>query len=226
MVELITAAFAPVNVLFTVLLLVLGLYWVMVILGVLDIDLFHIDVLDVGVEADVDVDVDAAMGLEGAGHGPLYAILHFFYIGEIPLMILVSIMVLSLWAFSMLGNYYLNPEGEGSMAVAIAFGNLAISTVVLKFVALPLRRFYILLNKDCNAPPDVVGSTCRVVTTEVTTDRMGQAEVATKGAPILLNVLARSPHIFARGQEAVIVERDDVKGTYLIAPVDLEGRTC
>ncbi len=131
---------------------------------------------DVGGHVDGHVD-----GVEpGIGH----SVLHFFYIGEVPTMLLVSVMVLSLWAFSMLGNHYLNPEGSVAMAVAIFFGNFAISTLVLKFVALPLRTFYFILNKDYNAPGDVVGKVCRVVTTHVTREKMGQAEVPTKGAPI------------------------------------------
>lgn len=228
MIELITAAFEPVNVLFTVLLLVIGLYWIMVILGVLDIDLFHIHLPDGGLDADVDADVDAGgdvdsgADVDGVEPSVFHSILHFFYIGEIPTMSLVSIMVLSLWAFSILGNYYLNPEGSASMAVAILCGNIAISTVVLKFVALPLRSLFLILNKDYNAPADVMGSACTVVTTEVTREKIGQAEVATKGAPILLNVLARDEHVFKRGEKAIVVEKDGAKGTYRIAPVDLE----
>lgn len=230
MVEFITAAFAPVNVLFTVLLLVLGLYWVLVILGTLDIDLFHIDISHAGADFHVDGDLD--VGHDPGGHvgghmdgiesGIGHSILHFFYIGEVPTMLLVSIMVLSLWAFSMLGNHYLNPEGSPAMAVAIFVGNLAVSTLVLKFVALPLRTLYFILNKDYNAPGDVVGKVCQVVTTHVTREKMGQAEVPTKGAPLLLNVLARDEHVFNRGEQALVVERDMAKGTYRIAPVKVE----
>lgn len=230
MVEFITAAFAPVNVLFTVLLLVVGLYWVLVILGALDIDLFHIDVAHGGADFHVDGDVD--LGHDVGGHvdghvdgiepGLGHSVLHFFYFGEVPTMLLVSIMVLSLWAFSMLGNHYLNPQGSPAMAVAIFVGNFAVSTLVLKFVALPLRTLYFILNKDYNAPGDVVGKVCQVVTTHVTREKMGQAEVPTKGAPLLLNVLARDEHVFNRGEQALVVERDMAKGTYRIAPVKVE----
>jgi hypothetical protein len=220
MIMFLTAAFALENVLFTVLLLVVGLYWVTVILGVLDVDLFHIDLS--GGELDIDADADAGAEVHGIEPGALRSVLQFFYIGEVPTMLLVSVMVLSLWAFSMLGNYYLNPEGSRAMTVAILFGNVAASTIVLKFVALPLRKLYTVLLKDFNAPKEVVGSMCRIVTTEVTRDRMGQAEVATKGAPLLLNVLSQGGHAFKKGEEAVVVERDDAKGTYRIAPIELE----
>jgi hypothetical protein len=234
MVEFLTAAFAPVNVLFTALLLVLGLYWIGVILGALDIDMFHIHLphggpdfhvdghIDVGHDIGGHVDGHVDGSVDGAEPGIGHSILHFFYLGEVPTMLLISVMVLSLWAFSMLGNHYLNPEGSPAMALAIFVGNFAISTVVLKFVALPLRTFYFILNKDYNAPGDVVGRVCQIVTTHVTRDKIGQAEVPTKGAPLLLNVLARDEHVFNRGEKALVVERDAAKGTYRIAPVKLE----
>ncbi len=230
MIEFITAAFAPVTVLFTVLLLVLGLYWILVILGLLHLDLFHLEHpggdlhWGANVDASVDADgsVDAGTDLDGVGPSLFHSVLHFLYFGEVPTMLLVSIMVLSLWTFSMLGNHYLNPDGSGAMAVAIFIGDFAVSTLVLKFVALPLRTFYLLLNKDYNAPGDVVGRVCRVVTTQVTREKMGQAEVPTNGAPIVLNVLARDAHVFQKGEEAVVVARDNAKGTYRIARVDLE----
>lgn len=220
MIEFVTAAFAPANALFTVLLLVLGLYWLLVILGALDIDLFHVELPNGDLDAGADVDAEAGGAMDGVGPGLFRSVLHFFYVGEVPTMLLASIMVLSLWTFSMLGNHYLNPEGSGAMALAIFIGNFAVSTVVLKFVALPLRRFYLILNKDYNAPADVVGSVCTIVTTRVTAQKMGQAEVATKGTPLLLNVLARDGHAFQKGQEAVVVAKDDAKGVYRIAPVE------
>ncbi|HSW01543.1 MAG TPA: hypothetical protein VLI39_15335 [Sedimentisphaerales bacterium] len=223
MVEFLTAAFSPVNVVFTVLLLVLGLYWILVILGAFDIDLFHIDLPHGGPEFEADADGDVGHDIDGLDLGVGHAILQFFYFGEVPTMLLVSVMALFLWAFSMLGNHYLNPEHSPAMALAVFVGNFAVSTVVLKFVALPLRTVYIILNKDYNAPGDVVGKTCQVVTTHVTRDKMGQAQMSTKGAPLLLNVLSQDDDVFNRGEEALVVERDVARGTYRIAPMKREN---
>ncbi len=220
MVEFITAAFAPVNVAFTVLLLLTGLYWITVIVGVLDINLFDIDLPDSGLEADVDVDADA--DIDAGGAGMFRSVLHFFYVGEVPTMILVSILILSLWTFSMLGNYHFNPGGSLWAAAPIFLVNLIASAFVMKLCATPLRRLYTMLNKDYNAPGDVIGRICKVTTTHVTREKMGQAEVPTKGAPIILNVMSQDDHEFERGEEAVVVEKDSEKGTYTIAPVSLE----
>lgn len=218
MVEFITAAFSPVNVVFTVLLLLIGLYWITVILGVLDVELFNIEVPDSEIEPGMETGAEAGE----AGASFLRSFLQFFYVGEVPTMILVSMLILCLWTFSMLGNYYLNPNGSMLLAMPILLGNLVASLFVMKLFVTPLRKFYAMLNKDYNAPGKIIGRICTVTTTQVSQDKMGQAEVPTRGAPVVLNVLSLDEHIFEKGQEAIVVEKDDAKGTYLIAPVELE----
>ena len=77
-------------------------------------------------------------------------------------------------------------------------------------------------NKDYNAAKEVVGGLCYVITTEVSANKMGQAEVKTKGAPIILNVIAQGDNILKKGDEAVVLERDKTRGIYYIAPANLE----
>ena len=60
MTELIQTAFSPINLLFTILLMLVILYWLSIIIGALDIGSFD---LDFDFDADVDVDLDAD-GLE------------------------------------------------------------------------------------------------------------------------------------------------------------------
>ena len=86
---------------------------------------------------------------------------------------------------------------------------------------MPLKKVYDMFNKDYNAPRKVMGRICTVVTTSVS-DKMGQAEVKTKGAPIVLNVISDGEHVFHKSDEAVIVGKDNEKGIYTIAPLDLE----
>ncbi len=213
MVELMTLALSPINLVFTLLLLMVILYWIIVILGVLDVDLFQIDVSDF----DADVDVN------GAGASLSGSVLHFFHVGEVPVMVLFSLLVLSLWAGSVLGNYYYNPESLPSRAFGILVVNVVVALVVVKALGAPLKPFYAMFNRDYNAPKPVMGSLCRITTTQVTPTDMGQAEVRTKGAPILLNVLSKQDHRFAKGDEAVVVGKNKESGIHYIVPPKLES---
>jgi hypothetical protein len=226
MTELITWAFSPLNCLFTVLLISIVLYWVTVILGVLDTDLFDVELPDPGLEIDVDADVDLEADAD-LDTGVVWGVAHWFYVGEVPVMVLVSILILSLWTCNMLGNYYFNnPEAEWGRGFVVLGANLVISLGVVKVVAAPLRPVYALFNKDYNAPKKVLGRIGRVSTTEVTDKKMGQVEVTTKGAPIVLNVRAQKGHQFKRDDEAVIVGKDEQASVYLISPTDLENKNA
>ena len=225
MLDVIQSAFSPVNAVVTVLLILNVIYWLIVILGVLDVDFLDIDLPDSGLEidSDIDVDVDAAGEIDmELGHDSiLRSVLHFFYIGEVPIMLLLSILILSMWTLCMLGNHYFNARGSFLVALPVHAASLISSLVICRIFAMPLKKIYNMFNKDCNAPRKVTGRICTVTTTSVS-DKMGQAEVKTKGAPIVLNVISDRKHVFHKGDEAVVVAKDKEKGTYTIAPLDLE----
>ena len=225
MLDVIQTAFSPVNAVITVLLIMNVIYWLTVILGVMDVDLLDFDLPDSGfeIDSDIDVDVDAAgeIDMELGHYSILRSVLHFFYIGEVPIMLLLSILILSMWALCMLGNHYFNAGSSLLVALPVHAVSLMLSLVICRIFAMPLKKIYNLFNKDCNAPKKVMGRIC-IVTTTLVSDKMGQAEVKTKGAPIVLNVISDSKHVFHKGDEAVVVAKDKEKGTYTIAPLDLE----
>ncbi len=225
MIDLIQTAFSPVNAVVTVLLILNVIYWITVILGALDVDFLDVELFDSGLEAgpdvDVDVDTEGDLDLDMSQHGVLRSIMHFFYIGEVPIMLLSSVLILSLWVLCMLGNHYFNPGSSLLLAVPVHAVSLVASLFICRIFAMPLKKVYDMFNKDYNAPKKVMGRICTVVTTSVS-DKMGQAEVKTKGAPIVLNVVSDGEHVFHKGDEAVIVGRDSEKGIYTIAPLDLE----
>ena len=164
-------------------------------------------------DADMDAGADADLG-----SGGMWAVLHWFHVGEMPIMVLLSIFILSLWAIAILGNYYLNQDQRILLAVGVFVCNVAVSSLVVKCVAFPLRPLYALFYKDLNAPKKVIGSQGLVVTTEVTSEQMGQLEVHTKGAPIRLNVRSKFGHVFHEHDQALVVGRDKKSNIYFIVP--------
>jgi hypothetical protein len=221
MLELLQAAFSPVNVALTVLLILTVVYWLAVILGALDIDFLNVEV-DADADVDVDVDADAGADADADLHaGGLRALLGFFYIGEVPVMVLASILVLAMWMMSVTANAIFNPHGSLLLGVPIFLAVLAAGLVVLKVVGLPLRRLFNAFTRDYNAPQKVIGRLCIVTTTSVS-DRLGQAEIRGRVAPIVLTVKTEGGAELHRGDEAVVVDLDRDKGVYVIAPVEME----
>ncbi|MBN1125242.1 MAG: DUF1449 family protein [Sedimentisphaerales bacterium] len=221
--EFIQAAFSGPNLLCTIFLLLMFLYWIMVILGALDVEFLNVDAgADTDVDLDVDADADADTDVDIGVGGFLDGFLAFFYIGTIPVMVLLSVLALCMWSISILANWYLNPGGSVLVGLPIAMANVIVSLMICKIVCMPLARFFSMFRKDYNAPRAVIGRIGKVITTEVSAGRIGQVELTTHGAPIVLNVVTDGSHVFHKGDEAVIVNKDEKKGVYTIAPVNLE----
>ena len=157
--ELINAAFLPANLFFTLMLLMVCLYWVSVILGALDLDFLDVD-FDTDAELDLDLDVDGVVDIGAAGAGLFEGLLAFFYFGKIPVMILMSITILSMWTISMYANSFVNPTGNFILGIPVGLGSFFGSFFVCKIVCMPLARFFAMLKKDYNAPKAVKGRIC------------------------------------------------------------------
>lgn len=189
MFELIHEAFSLHNLPVTLLFGAVLCYWLLVILGVADVD-------DGGGSAgDVDVGVDAhADAAHGGGHGGLLSSAgRFFHLGVVPFMIILSIMSLLMWTFSVLSNYYLNGEpGQRSawMALGLLVPNVLISALITRLVLIPTRGFFARLNDGAEGGVTVAGRQGVVVSTQVD-QHYGQVELHTNGAPLLVNARIR-----------------------------------
>ncbi len=207
--ELLNAAFSMINLPFTVLLIIILLYWLSVIAGILDISSFDFD-LDADVDADVDVDV--------AGGGIFQALLAFVNLGELPFMLVLSVFVVSLWTIAILANYFLG-NTSGLMALVLAAPNLVISVFITKIFTKPFAVFYRKLDDDPADKIKTVGSLCTLLA-DADELRISQGEVKTNGAPLLVTVRTRPGVSMTKGSTGLIVEKDPNKDIYIVEPFD------
>ncbi|MFC6225292.1 hypothetical protein ACFP2F_18740 [Hymenobacter artigasi] len=210
MTELLQAAVSPPNLVPTGLLVFVLLYWLTVLLGLLDMKTVDLSIGDHG-----HLHFDSDGSHEGMGTGWLNGALAFFNLGRIPLMIFLSFVFLPLWAGSILANYY---TGNTSLLLGLAFllplfiGSL----FVAKFLTLPFVKLFSALEKDHDSGAVVVGKVCTVLL-PATADKLGQAAVQTDGAPLMLNVRSLSTPL-ARGETALVIDFDPQNRCYLIEP--------
>ena len=215
--ELLEASLSAANLPLTVALGLIVLYWVSVILGALDINAFDFDLdpdvdLDTDVEIDTDADVDADAGAPGSIG---IVVLRFFHVGRVPIMILLSFLVLSLWTISLLANDFLGNRGF-VISAFLLIPNIVVSLFVTKFCTLPIRAIFDQLEDTGGGTIEARGQLCVIKSLRVD-GKGGQAEVKTGAAPLLLNVRTRNGEVIQRGEEAVVVEPDQDKKTYFIA---------
>ncbi|MET4106681.1 hypothetical protein [Hymenobacter sp. UYP22] len=218
MTELLHAAVSPPNVLATGLLVFVLLYWLVVILGLLDFK-----TLDVQTGHDFDVPHDVHVGTDASGMGVswLNHALAFFNLGRVPLMVFLSFVALPLWVGSILLNYYLGNEswllGLG-LLVPLFIGSLLLA----KVLTLPFVHLFAAMERNHDEGAQPLGKVCTVLL-PATHERLGQVSVQLRsGAPLMLNVRAASPTTELRkGDSALIIDYDAQRRCYLIEPYDV-----
>jgi Protein of unknown function (DUF1449) len=200
-----------VNLPFTALLGLIVLYWLLVALGALDVHLFS----DVHTDGHVEGDVHHGGGDHDTGGATKF--MDFVGIGDVPVMVIVSVLGLSMWLGSMLSNYYIT-GGSQLLALAMLLPIFLVSVVVTRYVTMPLRPLFRLINKDRGAGEEVLGSVCLITTSEAT-PTFGQAEITRSGAPVLINVRTLGDAVLVKGARAAVVRSDAEKGVYYITPM-------
>lgn len=206
MLEVFSEAIRPINLPFTILLGVVVLYWTLVAVGAFGLDF----------GADGDIDADVGMDAADSEIGWFSHLLNFINVGEVPITIVLSFLTLCVWILSIVVNYYWT-AGSMSLGLAALLPIFAVSAVVTRYLTLPFRPLMRAMNREPEHLP-IVGRTCLITTSEAT-PQFGQAQIATKGAPILINVRTLEEQPLPRGTTGLVVRKDDAKDVFYVVPV-------
>ncbi len=193
--EFLEACFFPWTLPFTVLLVLIALYWLFLILGAVDLEF-----LDPLIP---DIDADDAGGL----FGPL---LHWLGIGSVPVMILLSFFIFIGWAISLIANAAVNADGSPIVGLLLLLPNLAVSLFLAGLIARPFGRLF---------KPEThqrILYSIGVATTSTVTADFGQVEIPARGAPILINARTAGDAVLHKGDRVIVYDKDDDKGVYFV----------
>ena len=169
---------------------------------------------------DFDVDSDAADG----GGGVLEGLFKFVNAQDVPVMIILSLLTVSMWSIAIFSNYYFNPNESAGLAMAFLGGNFFGSALLVKAVTQPLRPFFRSLKNDGEKQQPLIGMTGSVKS-RVLDSTFGQVEVPReKGAPALLNaILPEDRGSLVRGDQILVIDFDDESNKYLVHPIPQSG---
>ena len=208
--EFLLETIQPANLPATILLCLVLLYWLLMIFGI-----FHLD-------ADVDVDVDADVDTDLDGHvdgGIAADVLTFFHLGEVPVMILGSFLVLFFWVTTLVSNHYFNPTWSFAISLYALIPNLLISLILTKLAIMPMTPLFRAMRKT--ETPKIVGSR-GVVSTSKLNGEFGQITIQQDGPTIAVNAITENGQTLMRNQDIEVVGFNDETGVYLVKPVKPE----
>jgi hypothetical protein len=209
------------TVVFSIGLGVVLVYWLFVVLGALDIDLF-------GGDADVSgagkAIGDAIGGAKGAGEGVKDVVVTSggiwsgLGLGKVPITVSVSAVLFVCWCLSLLASQYLVPAlGDAAWAQAVVLpASLAVGLPISGLLVRPLGRVFELREGKSNR--DYVGHVCTITTGRVDND-FGQATVEDGGTVLVIAVRCDRGSVLARGDRALIIDFDRQRHAYVVEPV-------
>lgn len=243
MAEVFVLALSFPSVVFTVLLGVVLVYWAFVMVGVIHIGEGsegaldgHIDGATKGMlegavdhvgggHADVgdlggDGDPDFGDGDDGDASGALAAIMSALHLRSVPATVVFSLIITFSWLVSVVSMQLVTRSAPALSGVllsgAVLLGSFLVALPLTSLAARPLAKVF--APKHAPAKSDFVGRTC-VIRTGSVTEKLGEATLHDGGAGLVLRVRVEGGKQLARGEQALIVDYDPARETYLVEPM-------
>jgi hypothetical protein len=201
------------TVIYSTLLGIVVIYWLVGMLGIIDLDLAP--------DADLDIELDTDVT---ASAGALTGLLLTFGLTGVPFTLVISIVLLVSWLISIYAQIYVMSLLD---TVWLYYLVGITSTVVVFFISLPVTGLNIrplrgMFNSVETATSDhLVGRDGTVATGKVTAS-FGQAKVLNEGAEILLDVRCEPEHTLTMGDKVLLIEYCREKHSYIVAPLPKE----
>ncbi|MBE0359833.1 OB-fold-containig protein [Pseudoalteromonas aliena] len=191
------------TIIFTALLLVVILFWIITLLGFADIDMF---------ESDLDIEADSS------NTSGTHSFLNLGF-GGIPITVSITLVIMLSWLISIYAHkFFAYLLGDGILFYLLGLVMLVISVVIALPVAViiskPLQRFF--SSVETSRSSDLLGLECVVVTGKVT-PTFGQARINFQGTEQLIEIRAHDNQLFSSGDTVVLLEHLKDQHCYIIA---------
>ncbi|MDR3056044.1 MAG: hypothetical protein LBU53_11715 [Zoogloeaceae bacterium] len=224
--EFLTAILSYPTVIYTTLLGVVLVYWLLAMVGLVD---FESGGPDLGLEPELEVSADISSDVSlNAHHGPLdgeaasastlAGYLIAIGLGGVPFSVVVSLLSLFSWAISSIAALWLVQYVPTALlrflvGTGVLVGAFLLALPLAAATVRPLRKLFVSHNAISNVA--LVGMRCKVLTGTVD-EKFGRAEVPGRGAGYHIRVVAETPNQLTRDSVAFIVEYDETTMVYKI----------
>lgn len=217
--ELIEISFSPVNAFFSIMSIIMVLYWILVIVAGIDPDLLSVDFDSADLETDFDHHTQDLpdRGEASDGNG-FMKILEFFNFDELPLMFILTIIFFSMWLIGVNVTYYLGVEST-LLGFLLLIPNFIVSLFIVKIFSKPLSYLYKQVNHKGEPEIDFLGRRC-VVFSNLEQNKTGQIQLSVNGDPMRLSARSNTEEKLIAGQQAIIVGESEDKKYYLVEKFD------
>lgn len=207
MISFYDAALSFPTAIYTTLLGVVIVYWVLALVGIVDFESTNLEIhQELHADAHVDEVSDLASYLVALG------------LNGVPFSVVFTLLTLFAWTATCLAAMWVLPLVPTALLRSIAglgvlIGAFGLALPLTARMIRPMRGLFVTHTALSNAA--LVGQSCRVLTSSVD-EKFGRAEVATRGAGVNIRVWAATPNTLGKGDAARILEYDEAGERYLV----------
>lgn len=228
MLELFQESLQPVNLPFTILLGAVAAYWIIGLIGLVDLDgggeAGSLEGVN-DVSGEITGEITGDSGGDGgdgsgessgdAGAGIFQTILKIVGASDAPLIFVVSLFSIFLWASNVLANHYLNPGFDVSRATILLVPVVIGSFALTRLLVIPLRPFMKMI-RTSERTVTVLGASGRVRSARLD-EQFGEVEVETAERILILRArISASENPLQKGDPVLVVSKDEDAGTYIV----------
>jgi hypothetical protein len=141
-------------------------------------------------------------------------VFEFFYIGELPIMFLASIVVFVMWLVNVNVTYIFDLT-HSALGFLLYFPGFIVSMLVTKVVAKPFVKLYAMFNHKGEPPIDFIGKLGRV-TSPIGKEHMGQIEVRIDTDYLLVYAKAIEDEKILEDETVIILEKSFDEKHFLV----------
>ncbi len=233
--SIIDIAFSSVNIVLSLLVLLLIIYWLFTMISGIDFDV-DIDV-DIDIDADVDVDVDTSLdgsitNLPDLANAEInkedvvrdqrknlewwqIVLIYFNFVG-LPFMFTFTCWIFIWWLCTVISTS-ITVSYDTSFGYTLLLAGILPSLILTKIFTTPFKSFFKNLNKDGDLPTNLTGRR-GVLLSKISGEKMGAAEVVADGNPMSIYAKSFDGSTINYRQDIVIVKQSEDKNFYWVFP--------
>ena len=206
--EFLTSVLMYPTVIFSGLMILVLMFWMVAMLGAIDIEILDIDA---DFDGDADLDVDGGGGLIDA-----------FGFAGMPISIAISTIILFGWIVCLVLNAYAMPSvsevlPKGASRVVVFLASAVLAVVLAAIALRPVRKVF--TGHKAVSKHALTGRNCRITSMTVTAEQ-GQGEIEDGGAGIVAQLRCAQFNTLELHSRAIVVGYDAEQDAFTIEPLD------
>lgn len=195
---------------FTMLLALSSVYWLVAVLGVVDLDILDLDIAE--------ADSGSTNNDAGTGANALAGLLLKLGLNGVPLTIIISFLALFGWLICYFAVYFIFPfipDGflEYIVGLPILISSLYVATLITAQIIKPLKPFFDNMYKS--TVKNVLGQTAIVRSLRLDSS-FGEVFLENGGAGLIFKARAINDEVYKKGDRVVLLEFIKEKHIYRI----------